>query len=188
MDIESPTNPPYYLPNKNIANNNKFLQQGSNVQQGRMGGMNQSQNMSGNFSNLSVGNNMSLSQMNAPNVYGQPNRLNQGYNQQMQQQQQQQNAFYNNYNQQNFNQPNYNQQNYNPNNFPQQGKGNNYQNMSNFSNNFQNQNFNNNGNYTNRNQQQQQLYQLPENWEDLVTTIATSEDPEFNERIVAEMN
>ena len=160
MDIESPSNTPYYLPNKNVANNNKFFQQqGSNLQQGRMGSMNQSQNISGNFSNLSIGNNLSLSQMNSPNVYGQPNRLNQ-YNQQMPQQQP--NTFYNNYSQPNFNQQNYNQQNYNPNNYNQPGKGQNYQNINSFNNNFQNQNSNNNGNFNNRNQQKpQQHYQLP---------------------------
>ncbi len=95
---------------------------------------------------------MSLSQMNTPNVYGQPNRLSQ-FNQQIPQQQP--NPFYNNYNQPNFNQQNYNQQNYNPNNYPQTGKGQNYQNITNFNNNFQNQNYNNNGNFINRQLPQQ---------------------------------
>ena len=150
MDIESSTNPPYYLPNKNVGNNNKFFQQGGNLQQGRLGNMNQSQTVSGNFSNLSIGNNLSLSQMNTPNVYGQSNRPNQGYNQPIPQQQQQ-NPFYNNYSQ-----PNYNQQNFNQNNYPQQGKN---PNMSNFNNTFQNQNYSNNGNFTNRNLTP--CYQLP---------------------------
>jgi len=144
------------------------------LQQNRLGNMNQSQNVSGNFSNLSIGNNLSLSQMNTPNAYGQLNRPNQGYNQPMPQQQQQ-NAFYNNFSQPNFNQQNCSQQNYNQNNYAPQGK---IQNNNNFNSNLQNQNYNNNGNFSNRNQTP--YYQLPENWEDLVTTIATSEDPDFN--------
>jgi hypothetical protein len=153
MDIESSTNPPYYLPNKNVANNNKFFQQGGNLQQGRLGSMNQSQNVSGNFSNLSMGNNLSLSQMNTPSAYGQPNRASQGYNQL---QPQQQNGFSNNFSQANLNQQNYNQQNYNQNSYAQQGKN---QNISNFNNNFQNHNYNNNGNFTNRDPPPN--YQLP---------------------------
>ena len=155
MEIESPNNSPYYLPNKNVGINSKFPQQGNILQQGRQVGMNQSQNLSANFSNLNVGNNMSLGPMNTPNAYGQPNRLNQGYNQpyQQQQQQQQQNAYQNNYNQPNYNPQNYNQQQYPANNYPQQNKGPNFQN-NNFNNNYQTQNYNNNQNYPNYPNQQ----------------------------------
>ena len=155
MEIESPNNSPYYLPNKNVGNNSKFPQQGNILQQGRQVGMNQSQNLSANFSNLNVGNNMSLGPMNTPNAYGQPNRLNQGYNQpyQQQQQQQQQNAYQNNYNQPNYNPQNYNQQQYPANNYPQQNKGPNFQN-NNFNNNYKTQNYNNNQNYPNHPNQQ----------------------------------
>lgn len=126
MDIESSNNSPYYLPNKNIPNNGKFIQ--GNPLQGRQGGMNQSQNVSANFSNLSINNNMSLSQMNPPNMYGQPGRINQVYNQQMQPPQMQQNNLFNNYNQ------NYNQQNYPPN-YPQSKTQNYPQNYNNLNNN-----------------------------------------------------
>ena len=153
MEIESPNNSPYYLPNKNVGINSKFPQQGNILQQGRQVGMNQSQNLSANFSNLNVGNNMSLGPMNTPNAYGQPNRLNQGYNQPYQQQQQQQNAYQNNYNQPNYNPQNYNQQQYPANNYPQQNKGPNFQN-NNFNNNYQTQNYNNNQNYPNHPNQQ----------------------------------
>ena len=137
MEIESPSNSPYYLPNKNAGSNPKLFQQGSNLQQGRQMGINQSQNFSGNLSNLSVGNNLSLGPINTPNAYGQPNRLNQNYNQNYVQQP---NAFYNNYNQQNYN--------------PQKNKGPNFQNNNFNNNNFQAQNFNNNPNYPNNFNQQ----------------------------------
>ena len=169
MDIESPTNPPYYLPSKNVANSNKFVQQGSTSQQSRPGSLSQSQNISGNFSSLSIGHNLSSSQMNTLSPYGPPTRLNPGYNQP------QQNTFYNNYSQPSFTQANFNQNSYNPNpqqgysypqqgqnylqhgqNYPQHGKGQNYQNLSS---NSANHNASNAGNLSKRGGQQQ--YQLP---------------------------
>jgi hypothetical protein len=110
MEIESPNNSPYYLPNKNVGNNSKFPQPGKQV------GMNQSQNLSTNFSNLSIGNSMNLGPINTPTAYGQANRLNQGYNQAYQQQNTYQNT---------YNQASYNQQ-YPPNNYQQQNKGANF--------------------------------------------------------------
>jgi hypothetical protein len=171
MEIESPTNTPgYFLPGKN-ATNGKPMFQGRGQGQGQgfgqqgnngFGGMSQSQNVSGNYSNLS-GNNLSLSQMGAPNVYGQPSRGNYPYNQHQQQQQPQQNAFYNNYNQGNFNKGPF-PSNQNNNNFP---NNNNPNNPNNF--NYQNYNQGNPNNPNNPNslfphnrmQPQPQQYQLP---------------------------
>jgi len=124
--------------------NGKFFQ--GNPGQGRPG-MNLSQTVSANYSNLSTNNNMNLSQVNTANGFPLPNRLNSGYNQQIQMQMFQQNSPYNNFQQQSYGQPSYN-----PSHF-QQGNGQNYQN---------NYNKNNNGNFPNR--MPQPNYQLPENW------------------------
>jgi hypothetical protein len=62
-----------------------------------------------------------------------------------------------------------------------------------FQNNYQNPNqyyFQNNSsmNVSARGQVQQQVYNLPENWEELANTVVNSNDPEFNSAALAEMN
>lgn len=192
MEIESPS-VPYYLPsNKSGPGSNMANRMGGNQgrpyqQQGNNNGygmMSNSQNISSNCSNISMNSNMNLSQASHRQPQYQPN-----YNQPQA-----------NYNQPqgNFNQPqgNYNhpQGNYNQphpqaqsnnyyNNYNQGPKTNNYFNQNNAYQPNPNQPYN-----TPNYRQPQQEYTLPDNWEDMAATVASSGDPDFTEHLIAQMN
>lgn len=165
MEIES-SSTPYYVPNnRNMPNNQKLFTSNSNTNPMRpyqqpslnnySGMMNQSQNMSGNYSSISSNGQM-------PMNYGyQPNR-------------QPNNGQYNNFTNPN---PNFynNGQHFQPNNYQP---------------NFQP---NNSINFMQRGQPQpqppqQQFFQMPEKWEDMVAVVTNSNEPELNEAVLAQMN
>jgi hypothetical protein len=140
MEIESPASSPYYMPNKGAPNVNpkQFNQQNRPFQQptsnNYSGMMHHSQNISNNFSQLSINSSTNPSQMNNHSQYGYPNN-NQG--QYPHGFSPNNNHLFNNYqNQNNNNYPNNYQQNFQNNGNFQQGNNHFQNNNNNFQNNM----------------------------------------------------
>ncbi len=157
MEIESAASSPYYMPNKGgpSVNPKQFNQQQQNrpfqqpISNNYSGMMHHSQNISNNFSQLSLNSSTNPSQMNNHSQYGYPNN-NQG--QYPHGFSPNNNNFFNNYqNPNNNNYPNNYQQNFQNNGNYQQGN-----------NHFQNNHFQNNMNIISARGQQMQPPQPPQ--------------------------